>query len=68
MEIMRCEDLCKTFASGENPVHAVDHLSTGFKKGEFVAITGPSGSGKSTFLHMLGGLEYPSSGKVFYQG
>ena len=68
MEIMRCEDLCKTFASGENPVHAVDHLSTGFEKGEFVAITGPSGSGKSTFLHMLGGLEYPSSGKVFYQG
>ena len=68
MEIMRCEDLCKTFAPGENPVHAVDHLSTGFEKGEFVAITGPSGSGKSTFLHMLGGLEYPSSGKVFYQG
>lgn len=68
MEIMRCEDLCKTFASGENPVHAVDHLSTSFEKGEFVAITGPSGSGKSTFLHMLGGLEYPSSGKVFYQG
>ena len=68
MEIMRCEDLCKTFASGENPVHAVDHLSTGFEKGEFVAITGPSGSGKSTLLHMLGGLEYPSSGKVFYQG
>ncbi len=68
MEFMRCEDLCKTFASGENPVHAVDHLSTGFEKGEFVAITGPSGSGKSTLLHMLGGLEYPSSGKVFYQG
>lgn len=68
MEIMHCEDLCKTFASGENPVHAVDHLSTGFEKGEFVAITGPSGSGKSTLLHMLGGLEYPSSGKVFYQG
>lgn len=68
MEIMRCEDLCKTFASGENPVHAVDHLSVSFEKGEFVAITGPSGSGKSTLLHMLGGLEYPSSGKVFYQG
>lgn len=67
MEIMRCEDLCKTFLSGENPVHAVDHLTVSFAKGEFAAITGPSGSGKSTFLHILGGLEYPSSGKVFYQ-
>ena len=67
MEIMRCEALTKTFASGENAVHAVQNVSLSFEKGEFVAITGPSGSGKSTLLHMLGWLEYPTSGKVFFQ-
>lgn len=68
MEIMRCEALCKTFASGENAVHAVKDVTLSFEKGEFVAVTGPSGSGKSTLLHMLGALEYPTSGKVFFQG
>ncbi len=67
MEIMRCEALCKTFASGETAVHAVRDVDLSFEKGEFVAITGPSGSGKSTLLHMLGGLEYPTSGKIFFQ-
>ena len=68
MEIMRCEALAKTFASGENAVHAVKDVTLSFEKGEFVAVTGPSGSGKSTLLHMLGALEYPTSGKVFFQG
>jgi putative ABC transport system ATP-binding protein len=67
MEIMRCEALTKTFASGENAVYAVRGMDLSFEKGEFVAITGPSGSGKSTLMHMLGGLEYPTSGKVFFQ-
>lgn len=39
-----------------------------FQQGEFCVISGPSGSGKSTLLHVLGGLEYPTSGQVFYQG
>lgn len=68
MEIMRCQALCKTFASGQTEVKAVRDVDLSFEKGEFVAITGPSGSGKSTLLHMLGGLEYPTSGKVFFQG
>ena len=68
MEIMRCEALTKTFASGENAVHAVKDVTLSFEKGEFVAVTGPSGSGKSTLLHMLGALEYPTSGKVYFQG
>lgn len=67
MTIMRCEHLTKTYAAGETAVHAVADVSLSFEKGRFVAITGPSGSGKSTLLHMLGGLEYPTSGKVFYQ-
>ena len=67
MTIMRCNHLTRTFASGETAVHAVQDVSLSFEKGSFVAITGPSGSGKSTLLHMLGGLEYPISGKVYYQ-
>lgn len=68
MAILSCEALSKTYASGETAVHAVQEISLAFEQGSFTAITGPSGSGKSTLLHMLGGLEYPSSGKVFYQG
>ena len=67
MTIMRCNHLTRTFASGETAGHAVQDVSLSFEKGSFVAITGPSGSGKSTLLHMLGGLEYPTSGKVYYQ-
>ncbi|MCD8356537.1 MAG: ABC transporter ATP-binding protein [Clostridia bacterium] len=67
MEIIRCEQLNKIYASGEARVHAVRDVTIGFKQGEFCAITGSSGSGKSTLLHMFGGLEYPTSGKVVYQ-
>lgn len=67
MTIMRCQGLSKTFASGENEVRAVRGVDLSFEKGEFVAIIGPSGSGKSTLLHMMGGLEYPTAGKVYYQ-
>ena len=68
MGIIYCTDLCKTYDSGESMVHALAGISVGFDQGSFTAITGPSGSGKSTLLHILGGLEYPTSGKVFYQG
>ena len=67
MNIMHCQNLTKTFSSGDSTVNAVSNVSLSLRQGEFVAITGPSGSGKSTLLHMLGGLETPTSGKVFYQ-
>ncbi len=67
MNILRCEQLCKTYAGGEARVDAVRSVTISFAQGEFCALTGASGSGKSTLLHMLGGLEYPTSGKVFYQ-
>ncbi|NLO85960.1 MAG: ABC transporter ATP-binding protein [Clostridiales bacterium] len=67
MEIMRCEALRKTFVTGGGEVHAVDGIDLSIGKCEFIAVTGPSGSGKSTLLHMLGGLEYPTSGKIYYQ-
>ncbi len=68
MEILRVENLCKTYGKGENEVKALDHVSFSVNKGEFVAIIGPSGSGKSTLLHILGGVDKPTSGKVFMDG
>lgn len=68
MEILRVENLCKTYGKGENEVRALDNVSFSVKKGEFVAIIGPSGSGKSTLLHVLGGVDQPTSGKVYMDG
>lgn len=68
MEILKVENLCKTYGKGENTVHALDNVSFSVSKGEFVAIIGPSGSGKSTLLHILGGVDRPTSGKVFMDG
>ncbi|MFI3324813.1 MAG: ABC transporter ATP-binding protein [Clostridia bacterium] len=68
MEILRVENLCKTYGNGENQVKAVDNVSFTINKGEFVAIVGASGSGKSTLLHLLGGVDEPSSGKIFIDG
>ncbi len=63
--ILRTEHLCKYYGSGENEVRAVDDSNIAIEQGEFVAIEGKSGSGKSTLLHMLGGLDYPTRGKVY---
>lgn len=68
MEILRVENLCKTYGKGENEVKALDNVSFTVNKGEFIAIIGPSGSGKSTLLHILGGVDKPTSGKVFMDG
>ena len=68
MELLRVEDLCKTYGRGENAVKALDHVSFTVKKGEFLAIIGPSGSGKSTLLHILGGVDRPTSGHVYLDG
>lgn len=68
MEILKVENLTKTYGSGENLVHAVDDVSFSVEKGEFVAIVGASGSGKSTLLHLIGGVDRPTSGKFFVDG
>lgn len=68
MLILSCNKLNKTYSKGENAVHAIKDITAEFEQGEFCAVTGPSGSGKSTLLHILGGLEYPTSGNVYYQG
>ncbi len=68
MEILRVENLVKTYGKGENKVKAVDDISFSVEKGELVAIVGASGSGKSTILHLLGGVDRPTSGKVYIDG
>ena len=68
MEILKVENLTKTYGSGENLVHAVDDVSFSVEKGEFVAIVGASCSGKSTLLHLIGGVDRPTSGKIFVDG
>lgn len=68
MEVVRVENLCKVYGTGEMKVNAVDNINLTINQGEFVAIVGPSGSGKSTLLHILGGVDKPSSGKVIVDG
>jgi putative ABC transport system ATP-binding protein len=66
--IVRAEDIHKTYHQMEEPVLALRGISLDVRAGESIAIVGPSGCGKSTFLHMLGALDTPSSGKVFWHG
>ena len=68
MEIVKVENLTKIYGKGETKVVALDNVSFSINKGEFVAIIGPSGSGKSTMLHLLGGVDRPTSGKVYING
>ena len=68
MEILRTENLVKTYGEGENAFNAVDGISFSVEKGEFVAIVGASGSGKSTLMHLLGGVDRPTSGKIIIDG
>ena len=68
MEILKVENLCKTYGKGDNQVKALNNVSFGVEKGEFVAIVGQSGSGKSTLLHLIGGVDKPTSGHIFVDG
>ncbi|MGE5528266.1 MAG: ABC transporter ATP-binding protein [Patescibacteria group bacterium] len=68
MTILAAENLCKTYGAGETRVDALKDASFSVARGEFVSIVGPSGSGKSTLLHLLGALDYPTSGRVAVDG
>ncbi|NLJ40531.1 MAG: ABC transporter ATP-binding protein [Clostridiales bacterium] len=68
MEILRVENLSKVYGKGETAVRALDNVSFSVDKGQFIAVIGPSGSGKSTLMHMLGGVDTPTEGKVFIEG
>ena len=68
MNVLEVEGLTKVYGQGENRVVALDHVSFQVKKGEFVAIVGASGSGKSTLMNLVGGIDFPTEGKVFIEG
>ncbi len=68
MKILEIKNLCKVYGSGETKVDALKNVSFDVEQGEFVAIVGPSGSGKSTLMHILGGVDTPTSGVVNISG
>jgi putative ABC transport system ATP-binding protein len=66
--IVEAKDLSRRFGEGEAAVQALADVTVGFPTGRFAAIMGPSGSGKSTLMHLLAGLDRPSSGTVAVGG
>ncbi|MCC0628022.1 MULTISPECIES: ABC transporter ATP-binding protein [unclassified Clostridioides] len=68
MDILVVNNLCKTYGNGDTKVEALKDVSFIVSKGEFVTVVGESGSGKSTLLNLLGGLDTPTSGKIFIDG
>ena len=65
--MIKISNLSKIYKMGKEQVIALDNVSLEIKKGEFLAVIGPSGSGKSTLMHIIGGLDSPSKGKVFIE-
>lgn len=68
MEILKVQELCKTYGKGEAKVDALKNVSFSLNKGEFAAVVGESGSGKSTLLNCIGALDIPSSGSILMDG
>ncbi|MFC2084484.1 ABC transporter ATP-binding protein [Bacteroidota bacterium] len=68
MEILRSEKLTKIYQDNGIPVHAVRGIDISINKGEYLVIAGPSGSGKTTLLNLLGALDKPTTGKIWFKG
>ncbi len=66
--ILTLRDVSKTYRSGNGTVVAVDHVSLTICHGEYLGLMGPSGSGKTTLLNLMGGLDRPTTGEVWFAG
>jgi putative ABC transport system ATP-binding protein len=66
--LITLKDLRREYTSGQRTAHALDGVSLRIERHEFVAISGPSGCGKSTLIHLLAGLDRPTSGEIFVDG
>src|SRR6476620_5835941 len=66
--LISLRNISRHYRSGERSVHALDGVSLEIAGGEFVAISGPSGCGKSTLMHLLAGLDTPTSGEIYVDG
>ncbi len=66
LSLLEANEVSKVYQMGSTSVAALDNVSMTIEEGEFVAIQGTSGSGKSTLLNMVGGLDHPTAGEVFF--
>jgi putative ABC transport system ATP-binding protein len=66
--VVTAHDLTRCYGSGETTVHALSGVSVEVASGQLTAVMGPSGSGKSTLMHILAGLDKPTSGEVYVAG
>lgn len=68
MSFIEIKGLSKVFLQGDQKIYGIQNVNLSIEKGTFMSVVGRSGSGKSTFLNLLGGIEKPSSGEVFFDG
>lgn len=68
MAIVEFKDVSRIYTSGDHELKALNHVDMALDEGKFVVILGPSGAGKSTLLNLLGGLDSPTSGKIYVEG
>ncbi|HOB18527.1 MAG TPA: ABC transporter ATP-binding protein [Candidatus Methanoculleus thermohydrogenotrophicum] len=66
--VVRFEDVTRIYSLPAGDVVALDHVSLTVEPGEFIAVMGPSGSGKSTLLNLMGCLDVPTTGKIYFSG
>ena len=68
MAIAEFRNVMRIYTNGDHELKALDGIDMTLEEGEFIVVLGPSGAGKSTLLNLLGGLDSPTSGKIYVRG